>query len=125
MPPTPDQTPSRGIKRSFSAALADRSPSAKTNKLFGIEPERSPTTSPFRRNSIPKFSILYKHRPSKSPVVSGVELKRASEAVLRQVDWEVVEEEVASNRGAAFYKKVIKGILQERIENLIGLETEE
>lgn len=125
MPPTPDQTPSHGIKRSFSAALAEGSPSANTQKLFGVEPEKSPTNRPFRRNSIPKFSILYKHRPSKSPVVSAVELKRASEAVLRQVDWEVVEEEVASNRGAAVYKKVIKGILQERIESLIGLEAEE
>lgn len=122
MPPTPDQTPSRGIKRSFSAALAEDSPSTKTKKLFGIESERSPSFSPFRRNSIPKYSILYKQPRSTSLAMSAVELKRASEAVLKQVDWEAVEEEVASNRGAAIYRKMIKSILQERIDSLVDLE---
>lgn len=54
--------------------------------------------------------------------MSAVELKRASEAVLKQVDWEAVEEEVASNRGAAIYRKMIKSILQERIDSLVDLE---
>lgn len=58
-------------------------------------------------------------------MVSAIELQRASEAVLKQVDWEAVEEEVASNRGAAMYRKLIKGILQERIDSLVDLETGE
>lgn len=57
--------------------------------------------------------------------MSAVELKRVSEAVLKQVDWEAVEEEVASNRGRAMYRKVIKSILQERIDQLANLETED
>lgn len=57
--------------------------------------------------------------------MSAVELKRVSEAVLKQVDWEVVEEEVASNRGPAMYRKVIKSILQERIDHLVDLEARE
>ena len=57
--------------------------------------------------------------------MSALELKRASEAVLKQVDWEAVEEEVASNRGAAIYRKVIKSILQERIDHLADLESVE
>lgn len=57
--------------------------------------------------------------------MSAVELKRVSEAVLKQVDWEAVEEEVASNRGAAMYRRVIKSILQERIDQLANHEAED
>ncbi|MCJ1303827.1 hypothetical protein MMC08_006638 [Hypocenomyce scalaris] len=119
MPPTPDQTPSRGIKRSFSATLAQGTASSTSNELFGIESQRSPSRNPFRRNSIPKCSILHKQQPCRSPIVSAAELKRVSEAVLKQVDWDLVEEEVASNRGAAVYRKVVKAILQERIDSLV------
>ena len=53
--------------------------------------------------------------------MSAAELKRVSEAILKQVDWDLVEEEVASNRGAAVYRKVVKAILQERIDSLVYL----
>lgn len=49
-----------------------------------------------------------------------MELKRIGESVMEQVDWEDVAEDVASNRSAGMYKKIVRNILQERIEVLVG-----
>ena len=35
---------------------------------------------------------------------------------MRQVDWEQVALDAASNRGEGWYRKVVRGVLQERIE---------
>lgn len=45
-----------------------------------------------------------------------------AESVMRQVDWEDVAEDVASNRSAGAYKRVVRGVLQERIDGLVGRE---
>ena len=52
--------------------------------------------------------------------ISWMELKRIAENVMEQVDWEDVAEDVASNRSAGMYKKIVRNILQERIEVLVG-----
>ena len=52
--------------------------------------------------------------------ISWMELKRIAESVMEQVDWEDVAEDVASNRSAGMYKKIVRNILQERIEVLFG-----
>lgn len=44
---------------------------------------------------------------------------------MRQVDWEEVAEDAASNRGAGWYRRVVRGVLQERIEEIVGREGEE
>ena len=54
--------------------------------------------------------------------MSWMELKRVAESVMRQVDWEDVAEDVASNRSAGAYKRVVRGVLQERIDGLVGRE---
>lgn len=41
---------------------------------------------------------------------------------MKQVDWEEVGEDVASNRSAGVYKKAVKDVFQERIEELVGGE---
>lgn len=45
--------------------------------------------------------------------------------MLRQVDWEEVAADVAGNRGAGWYKRVVREVLQGRIEELVGREEEE
>lgn len=52
--------------------------------------------------------------------MSWMELKRIAESVLRQVDWEEVAEDVASNRSARMYKRIVKNVLQEKIEELVA-----
>lgn len=66
----------------------------------------------------PYFSILYRPEPEPIPDVSAIELKRAAESVLAQVCWAEVQQDVASNRYGTFYRKVITGILQEKLDQL-------
>ena len=42
--------------------------------------------------------------------------------MLGQVCWEAVGEDVASNRYGAFYRKVIRGILQDRLDQIYQQE---
>jgi hypothetical protein len=55
--------------------------------------------------------------------ISALELKRASESILSQVDWDEVEENVASNRRGSTFRKAIKSILQERVDELFEDES--
>ena len=41
---------------------------------------------------------------------------------MKQVDWKKVGEDVASNRSAKVYKRAVKDVFQERIEELVGGE---
>lgn len=43
---------------------------------------------------------------------------------MRQVDWEEVALDVASNRGGGWYRRVVRGVLQERIGEIGGWEEE-
>ncbi|MCJ1225163.1 hypothetical protein MMC12_001812 [Toensbergia leucococca] len=61
--------------------------------------------------------------PIPCPELSSMELKRAAEAMLRQVNWEVVKEEVGSNRPGSAYQEAMRKVLQVRIEEL-GKEEE-
>lgn len=58
----------------------------------------------------------------KEETMSWLELKRASESIMRQVDWTVLAEDVASNRGAGAYKKFVRGVLQRGTDELAGRE---
>ena len=42
--------------------------------------------------------------------------------MLRQIDWEEVEEYVASNRGANVYRRAIKRVLQDEVDELFEAE---
>ena len=117
--PTPEQTPPIASKRHFPDV--DIFPSDRPIKRLDLGLNPASKKSPFRRNSIPKYSILSRS-PTKVVKYSADELKRVSEAVLRQVDWEEVGEYVASNRGARVYRKIIKKVLQDRIDELFEEE---
>lgn len=41
---------------------------------------------------------------------------------MRQVDWEEVVTDVAGNRSKGVYKKAVRGLLQEGIEEIVRLE---
>ncbi len=84
---------------------------------------QSPPKSPFRTESIPKFSIHYNQKAAKVTKISALELKRASESILSQVDWDEVQESVASNRCGSTFRKAIKAILQERVDELFEEES--
>ena len=121
LPLTPAQTPTHGTKR---AILPDSGydPDTPCSKRLPSKAPRTPCKSPFRTDSIPKFSILYDERTSTGTKISALELKRASESMLSQVDWDVVEENVASNRRGSTFRKAIKKILQERVDDLFESE---
>lgn len=52
--------------------------------------------------------------------MSAIELKRASESILKQVNWDDVASDVASNRYGAFYRKLIRSLLQEKIDESLA-----
>jgi len=89
---------------------------------FGVR--RTPR-SVFDSAKVPEFSILSKRRSSAPCKLSAIELKRVSESVLRQVNWVEVAEEAASNRGAGAYRKAVKEIMQEQVEQLLRLEADD
>ncbi|MCJ1401989.1 hypothetical protein MMC11_005208 [Xylographa trunciseda] len=127
LPPTPEPTPTKFTKRSASHAFNDTSYSlSPTTKRRHTDPETSTQSrSLFRRGSIPRFSIMYRPSSPQPLDFSADELKRTCEAVLRQVDWEQVQEYAASNRSAVAYKKAIKSILQAEVDRLIKVEDEQ
>ena len=79
----------------------------------------SPNTkfSPFRKPDLLKVK--------EPPSVSAIELKRAAEAVLKQVDWQEVAQYVAANRRAGAYKEVIKALLQKEVDMLFDEQRRE
>ncbi|CAD6579398.1 MAG: hypothetical protein ASARMPRED_009119 [Alectoria sarmentosa] len=123
LPPTPEPTPTRNLKRTPTTALLDpQTPCIKRHRTH-VAPS-TPSPSPHRRFlRTPKFSILYQRvqqQEEETEAISWMELKRIAENVMEQVDWEDVAEDVASNRSAGMYKKIVRNILQERIEVLVG-----
>ena len=67
----------------------------------------------------------YSPKPKPLPSLSALELKRAAESILEQVDWKKVAMYVASNRGSRMYKRMITALLQEKIDELYDKEEEE
>lgn len=93
LPPTPDSTPTKSLKRSPPTTLPDpQTPSLKRHRTTTAHP--TPPRSPHRRllcasSSTPKFSIVYQPeavQEGKEDAVSWMELKRVAESVMRQVD---------------------------------------
>lgn len=81
-------------------------------------PSRQKQETPYRCKLTPYFSILYRPEPGPIPDISAIELKRAAESVLAQVCWAEVQQDVASNRYSTYYRRVITGILQEKLDQL-------
>ena len=125
-PPTPEPTPRKSVKRSAGHAFETSSDYLSSTKRRHTDPEALSKTSPlFRRCSVPTFSILYQP-PSLEPLnFSADELKRTCEAMLQQVNWDEVQEFVASNRSAGAYRKALKRILQAEVDKLFQAEDDE
>ena len=122
LPMTPEQTPTKSVKRSATHAFKEATSPRQFPKRRHTDPKTSSTLSLIRRESIPKFSILYRAETPKAIQFSADELKRTCDAVLRQVDWDEVQEYVASNRSAATYRRAIKSILQAEVDRLFEVE---
>ena len=120
-PLTPTPTPTRGTKR-LSTSESEHSLDTPCSKRR-TRSLQYPSKSPFRKDSIPKFSILYNQRAVSTNKISAIELKRASESILRQVDWDEVEDYVASNRRGSTFRKAIKDVLQDRVDELHETES--
>ena len=118
---TPEQTPTKSVKRAAEYAIEESTPSRQLAKRRHTDPEPS-LRSLIRRESIPKFSVLYRADAPKAVQFSADELKRACEAVLRQVDWDDVQEYVASNRSATTYRRAVKSAMQAEVDRLFELE---
>jgi len=65
------------------------------------------------------------HKTDSIPSVSPHELKRAAERILTQVDWRELATYVASNRSGRTYEKIMRGLLQGKINDLVGERGEE
>ncbi|MCJ1321092.1 hypothetical protein MMC15_006436 [Xylographa vitiligo] len=126
LPPTPEPTPSKSAKGSAVHAFEETSYCVSPTKRRHTDPKtHSYCRSLFRRGSIPTFSVLYQ-APSPQPLdFSADELRRTCEAMLRQVDWDEVQEYVASNRSAATYRRALKNILQAEVDKLVEAEKDE
>ncbi|KAM0800390.1 hypothetical protein BDR22DRAFT_821579 [Usnea florida] len=124
------------------------------NAPLSPPPTSTPSPSPHHHHHhrlfhlAPKFSILHQSHPLAQPPPHGDqhstarqknkkkkeseravnlswrELERVAESVMRQVDWEKVGEDVASNRRAGVYKRAVKDVFRERIEELVGGDEE-
>ncbi|MCJ1437009.1 hypothetical protein MMC27_006392 [Xylographa pallens] len=123
LPATPDPTPPKSAKRLAKHAFDDSSDDLSSTKRRHTDPEAlTQSRSLFRRRSFPTFSILYQPPTEKPLDFSADELKRTCEAMLQQVDWDEVQEYVASNRSAATYRKALKSILQAEVDRLFKTE---
>ncbi|KAI9873573.1 MAG: hypothetical protein M1830_010845 [Pleopsidium flavum] len=124
LPPTPEATPCRSLKRPSSDSLNVEEPAKVTLKRIDFGVRRSPH-SVFDSRKVPEFSILSKRRPSAPCKLSAIELKRVAESILRQVNWVDVAADAASNRGAVAYRKAVKQIMQEQVEQLLRMEADD
>ena len=122
LPLTPESTPSQGSKRTFENALDDGSFCSQPAKRRHTDPQTFTSRSLVRQQSIRPFSIFHHPETPKQVPFSADEMKRTCEAVLKQVNWNDVQEYVASNRSAASYRKAMKAVLQAEVNRLFQEE---
>jgi len=127
LPPTPDPTPTTGKKRTYDATVSTTAPStpskqprlSHTPSTPSKQPRLSHTPSRLRSSTTRKIS---KFQASAEPSISSIELKRAAESILRQVEWELVEDDVAANRRGNVYRRILRNILQDKVDELVEKE---
>ncbi|MCJ1247531.1 hypothetical protein MMC30_004745 [Trapelia coarctata] len=122
LPLTPDYTPSKSSKREFKYALEDLSFYPQPAKRRHTDPQRSTPRSLLRQGSLLKISKMHHPETPEQVPFSADEMKRTCEAVLSQIDWNDVQEYVASNRSTASYKKAMKSVLQAEVSKLFQEE---
>ena len=148
LPPTPELTPEKNLKRTAATALdaAQQDADYKPRKRFKIPPKLTIPPPPQRNVSLPPSTSPYGPAPGSSPVPStafnmqfcptpgfwptdleagkkpfvlaACELERVWEAVEQQVDWQRVAEHVASNRAAGTFRAAIERIVRAKVDEL-------
>ncbi|KAI9808483.1 MAG: hypothetical protein M1827_007236 [Pycnora praestabilis] len=130
-PPTPSPTPIRGTKRQHARNLTNGHTKVSSSSESECELERpskrvlftpKPIVSKAPRSlffNIPTFSILHKPVPVS---ISSQELRRVSESVLGQIDWEEVAGYVASNRKGSRYRRLMEEILLDKLTEFEDME---
>lgn len=118
LPLTPDYTPSKSSKRTFKNALEDLSFYSRPAKRRHTDPQTSTPRSSIQEESLSESSKVYHSENPEQVPFSVDEMKRTCDAVLSQIDWNDVQEYVASNRSAASYRKAIKAVLQAEVTKL-------
>ena len=122
LPPTPDHTPDRERKRSFSSVSDDFLSCASPTKRRSATIKTVASRRTIRPGLVPPFSIMHQASRQKGQRLAADELKRVCESVLGQIDWEEVVEYTASNRRPGVYRSAIKGILQKQVSKQFGRE---
>ncbi|KAL8792459.1 MAG: hypothetical protein Q9195_004915 [Heterodermia aff. obscurata] len=144
LPPTPQitpQLPARQPKRPLPADIESSPSAGRTNKRIAAEttitpssckylfpPASSASKSTQASSSSPKFSPFRKpdwFKARDPPSISAIELKRAAEFILKQVDWQEMAQYVAANRKAGAYREVVKALLQKEVDALFDKERRE
>jgi len=122
LPLTPEYTPSKRSKRTFEHAPGDVSFYSQQAKRRHTDPQTFTPRPLVRQESMSNFSLRRCAETSNQAPFSADEMKRTCEAVLSQVDWNEVQEYVASNRSAASYRKAMKAVLQAEVDRIFEEE---
>jgi hypothetical protein len=122
LPLTPEYTPSKRSKRTFENALEDMSFYSQSAKRRHTYSQTFTPRSLVRQESLSKFSFLPRAVTLNQIPFSADEMKRTCEGMLNQVNWNEVQEYVASNRSAASYRKAMKAVLQAEVDRLFEEE---
>lgn len=91
-------------------------------KSFDITSGGLTLDSPWRHTENLDYTLVRGFRYTWLPKLSTDELKRVSEAVLRQIDWTEVAEYAASNRGPGAYRRAVKAVLQNKVDDLADVD---
>jgi len=121
LPRTPYPMPSKGGKRSVSFSELDDSPQEGEAKKRKIAGEGGTLSTPPYLASFPS-SLESGCPPSRYRVIPPVELKRAWESVLDQVDWSEVVQEAEGRENPDIYRDVFRKIVESHIEELLKQE---
>ena len=121
LPRTPYPMPSKGCKRSVSFNEQDDSPQEGEAKKLKITREKGILSMPPDLASFPALESRYppanQHR-----VIPPVELMKAWELILDQVDWSEVVQEAGGRENPDTYRDVFKTIVHSHIEELLKQE---
>jgi hypothetical protein len=121
LPRTPYPLPSKGGKRSVSFSEQDDSPwegEAKKRKIAGEGGILS--TPPYLAN-LPSLESRYPPA-SQYRVIPLIELMKAWESILDQIDWSKVVQDAGARENPDIYRDVFKMIVESHIEELLKQE---
>ncbi len=121
LPRTPYPLPSKGGKRSVSFSEQDDSPREGEAKKRKIAGEGGILSTPPYLANFPSLESWYPPA-SQYRVIPPVELMKAWESILDQIDWSKVMQEAGGREKPDTYRNVFKTIVHSHIEELLKQE---